>query len=297
MSQSLQSLDLVVLGCAQNCGHQINSTFQNIQHLSQHFRGTEVLILENDSTDDTVLQIQQHQRLLPQLTARSFAGLNARIPIKTERLAHLRNGAMQWLQQRQKPGDQTLVLVLDLDEVNATPWPLDSWLPALHWFLNQPTAAGLFANQLGPYYDLWALRHPQRCPVDVWQEVLNLHLQQPHLNDVALLQQAYLPWQFTLNSHGPPEAVDSAFGGLGFYKLHWLQRNRVPYSGLITRWLEQPNQSSKLVRWQVAEHVSFHSGLRQAGATLWIHPALINWNTGALPHLRPNPRGWRHLSA
>ena len=290
------NLNLTVLGCAQNCGKHIESVFKNIHQLSQRFNGSRVLILENDSTDDTIDQIRLHQHLLSNLTARSFSGLNGRIPAKTERLAHLRNGAMEWLRQQNASAHNTLVLVLDLDEVNATPWPISSWLEALQWFISQPDAAGLFANQQGPYYDLWALRHPQRCPVDVWHEVLNLHLQQPELSDEELIERAYQPWQFEINSSAGPEAVDSAFGGLGFYKLSWLQRNLQPYSGVISLWLETPGQGSKLVRWQVAEHVSFHAGLRQAGASLWIHPALINWTTAHLPELRPNPRGWRHLS-
>ena len=296
IDQRLDTFDLIVLGCAQNCGKHIENIFTNIHRLSQRFNSSQVLILENDSTDDTTDQIRLHQHLLSNLTARSFNGLNARIPAKTERLAHLRNGAIEWLKQQRTNTDETLVLVLDLDEVNATLWPIHSWLPALQWFISQPDAAGLFANQQGPYYDLWALRHPQRCPVDVWQEVLRLHLQQPELSDEELIERAYRPWQFEINSGAAPEAVDSAFGGLGFYKLSWLHRNHQPYSGLITLWLEASGQGSKLVRWQVAEHVSFHAGLRQAGASLWIHPALVNWTTAHLSELRPNPRGWRHLS-
>lgn len=296
VEKPLDTFDLAVLGCAQNCGKYINAVFQNIRCLSENFCTSQVLILENDSTDDTIEQIRLHQHLLSNLTARSFNGLNARIPAKTERLAHLRNGAMEWLKQQRTNTNDTLVMVLDLDEVNATPWPISSWLEALQWFISKPGAAGLLANQQGPYYDLWALRHPQRCPVDVWQEVLSLHLQQPELSDEELIERAYRPWQFEINTSAAPEAVDSAFGGLGFYKLSWLQRNQQPYSGLISLWLETPGQGSKLVRWQVAEHVSFHAGLRQAGASLWIHPALINWTTAHLAELRPNPRGWRHLS-
>ena len=288
--------NLIILGCAQNCGQYIHGVFQNIQRLSLHFPNTHTLILENDSTDDTISQIRLHSHLLNQVTARSFSGLNNQIPAKTERLAHLRNGAMQWLHQNHTSTENTLVLMLDLDEVNATPWPIPSWLNALEWFLSKPDAAGLFANQQGPYYDLWALRHPKRCPVDVWQEVLNLHLRQPTLSDEELIKHAYQPWQFQISSSGPPEEVDSAFGGIGFYKLSWLQQTHQPYSGLISLWLEHPEHGSKLVRWQVAEHVSFHAGLRKAGASLWIHPALINWATASLPALRPNPRGWRHLS-
>jgi hypothetical protein len=50
------------------------------------------------------------------LQAISFKGLNERIPVKTLRLAHLRNGVMDWLKQHQ--AFTATNLVLDLDNVN-----------------------------------------------------------------------------------------------------------------------------------------------------------------------------------
>ena len=296
MNPSLQSIDLVVLGCSQDCGRHIHAVFQNIQSLSGVFRSLRVLVVENDSHDGTVLEIGRNQHLLSNLTARSFTGLNEKVPIRTERLAHLRNCSIDWVLQQAFPPHDTLVMVIDMDEVNATPWNIDQWIKPLNWFINKRDAAGMFANQKGPYYDLWALRHPQRCPVDVWQEVISLHFRKPSLSDEELIQQAYLPWQCRIDPDGLPERVDSAFGGLGFYKLNWLRQNQMTYSGLISKWLDRPGQASKLIRWQVAEHVSFHAGLRAAGGSLWIHPGLINWHTDQLPNLRPNPQGWRHLS-
>ena len=41
--------------------------------------------------------------------------------------------------------------------------------------------------------------------------------------------------------------------------------------------------TSRLLRWQVAEHVSFNQGLRALGATLLISPSLINWTTATSP--------------
>ena len=296
MDSLLNTMDLVILGCSQNCGRYLHHVCQNIRALGLHFRSHQVLLLENDSQDNTIDEIRNSQYLFRNLTARSFSGLNAKIPIRTERLAHLRNCAMDWVRQRQLPTQQTLVMVIDMDEVNAMPWRVDEWIQPLSWFINKRDAAAMFANQKGPYYDLWALRHPRRCPTDVWLEVINLHLEKPFLSDEGLIQQAYLPWQFTIDPDGPAEKVDSAFGGLGFYKLSWLQQCQTSYSGLISKWLDRPGQPSKLIRWQVAEHVSLHAGLRAAGASLWIHPRLINWHTDQLPSLRPNPQAWRHLS-
>jgi hypothetical protein len=86
------------------------------------------------------------------LQAISFKGLNERIPVKTLRLAHLRNGVMDWLKQHQV--FTATNLVLDLDNVNSLQWNIDNFHRVLSWLAGIPSAAGVFANQLGPYYDL-----------------------------------------------------------------------------------------------------------------------------------------------
>ena len=234
------------------------------------------------------------------LPGREFGGVSSKIWIssglRTKRPTHLRNAVLDWIRSDPYWSPSDLVLVLDWDEVNAQPWCVTHWPELLRDFLARPQQAALFANQYGPYYDLWALRHLQRMPHDPWQQVLELHCQQPWLSDQQLIDQAYQPLQFSLHPAASPEPVESAFGGLGFYKASWLQHNRSQYCGVITRWVEPIAKPPRLLRWQVAEHVSFHAGLRALGATLWIHPALINWTTADLPSLRPNPQAWRYLS-
>ena len=134
-------------------------------------------------------------------------------------------------------------------------------------------------------------------PHDPWQQVFELHQQKPWLTDQQLIDQAYIPLQFYLDPTSSEEMVESAFGGLAFYKASWLQRNSSFYCGVISKWLDVPGLTSRLLRWQVAEHVSFNQGLRALGATLLISPSLINWTTAGLPNLRPNPKAWRYLSS
>lgn len=141
---------LWVVGLAQNC---------------KKFRSAQVLIFENDSTDHTIDVIKRQSNSNIHLQAISFKGLNERIPVKTLRLAHLRNGVMDWLKQHQ--AFTATNLVLDLDNVNSYQWNIDNYHRVLSWFAGVPSAAGVFANQLGPYYDLWALRHSVYCKDDI----------------------------------------------------------------------------------------------------------------------------------
>jgi len=288
---------LSVLGIARDCGPHLPAVFRNLETIRPLFNEFRVFLIESDSIDDTADCIRSYRRSCQGINARFLNGLDKQVPLRTERLAHLRNAALEWLRSVGGLNVDGLVMVLDLDEVNVEAWDIFSWQKVLSWFSKSKDSAAVFANQIGPYYDLWALRHPQRCPGDIWQYVFDLHCSQPTLSDQELISKAYKPRMFALSPQSPPEQVDSAFGGLGFYKTCWLRRNVATYCGLKSRWLYDSEGEINLVRWHVSEHVSFHLGLRAMGANLWIHPQLINWTTAKLPDLRPNPKAWRYMRA
>ena len=298
MSSNLPGL--WVLGCVQNGGSHLPNIFANLEKSRDFFSETNIFILENDSSDNTRLFLSQYRKQRVSLQAKAFQGLNERIPEKTVRLAALRNAGLDWIQSQgayDRPND--LVMILDLDEVNADPWDLSQFEQVLFWFLARHQAGGVFANQKGPYYDLWAFRHPVLCPHDIWWHVYQMHLRHPQWSDDECLHSGYLPWQVRFDPEDSPFVVESAFGGLGLYKASWLRKAQAPYCGEQARWLALDDGGVKLLRWQIAEHVSFHAGLRAAGASLWIYPGWINWNTQVLADrggLRPNPSSWRFLS-
>jgi hypothetical protein len=287
----------LITGCAQNCSHWLPAVLANVEQLRSLCQESRVLLLENDSNDNTVARLRAYSNSSSQVHALGFPGLNARIPIKTVRLAHLRNTALAWLEQHGGWGSIDLLVVLDLDGVNADPWDLNQLQAALQWWQRQPNAAGLFANQMGPYYDLWALRHPQLCPDDVWAAMLRRHGEQPELSDEELLEAVYEPRQFSLGRDQPPLEVESAFGGLAFYSAAWLARSRARYGGEEPLSWQGP-KGQRWLRWQCCEHVALHRQLRAVGGRLWIHPQLINWQSHRAQGLgmRPNPSGWRHLA-
>ena len=287
----------LITGCVRDCAPHLPALFRNIEALRCLFDFSEVLLLENDSRDDSVDCIRDYANASQGIYALGFPGLAEQIPIKTVRLAHLRNTALAWQQSRRSWSELDLLVVLDMDCVNAAPWDLGVMTKSLRWWWQQANSAGLFANQSGPYYDLWALRHPQYCPDDVWAALARLHGQSPGLSDLQLLDAVYTPRQFELNPQSPPLEVDSAFGGLGFYRTSWLERAEPFYCGERPLAWDGPN-GRRWWRWQCCEHVSFNQALRRMGGRLWIAPSLINWNTRLLVDqggLRPNPSSWRHL--
>jgi len=282
---------LWILGCARNCASHLPGVMKNIERLRSMFAASEVLVLENDSTDLTFAALSGYQDH-GLIRFRSIPGLENQLPARTVRLAYLRNACMNWLPVRGYQPDD-LVLVLDLDEVNAAPWCLDSFAHALAWFAGNHTAAAIFANQDGVYYDLWALRHSRLCSIDIWARQFELHACDPRWTDEDLLSTVVRPLQFSIDPASPPIRVDSAFGGLGFYKASWLQQlPHIGYTGSRCLWINDQH----LVSLQWSEHIAFHAQLNAVGGALYIHPALINWNTrhfgGSLPF---NPGYWRQL--
>ena len=288
---------LWIVGCAQNCAGALPSVLANLEGLRSRFQQSHVLVVENDSTDATQEVLRDHWDKHHHCTAMAFPGLNARIPAKTVRLAHLRNAATAWLRQQGAFLQRGLVLVLDMDEVNRAPWDPKAFADVLTWFEGKPRAAAVFANQRAPYYDLWALRHPKLCPDDLWEAVHQRKLEQGHLSDAELVGEVVASRQFVLNPKAKPVPVESAFGGLGFYKTQWLAEAPFPYCGETTRLILSDQQPPQLLRWQVAEHVAFHAGLRALGAKLWIHPHLLNGAslTASAEPIAWNPQSWRHL--
>ena len=116
------------------------------------------------------------------------------------------------------------------------------------------------ANQRGPYYDIWALRHKNWSPNDCWAQYKFLNIYDPD-TEKNIYSSVYSR-MITLPINSAWIEVDSAFGGLAIYKKELF--NIAEYVGLDEHGEE------------VCEHVHFHNRLKQHGAKLFINPQLIN---------------------
>jgi hypothetical protein len=116
------------------------------------------------------------------------------------------------------------------------------------------------ANQDGPYYDIWALRHPLWSPNDCWQELdfLRKYIKFPERALYAALQSRMIK----IPKDSEWIEVESAFGGLAIYKREAM--NESNYSAF--------DDSGKIT----CEHVPFNLGLRLKNKRILINPALIN---------------------
>ena len=246
---------IVVVGTARNCAQWIAGTIANLQEALSGFRRVQWLIVESDSDDDTPAQLQALSRRMGQFEVRHLGMLRTRLPLRTERLAYCRNTYLNELKSPEAYRDVDYVLVVDLDGLtNAlTAAGIASCWDRLDW-------DACAANQRGPYYDIWALRHTPWSPNDCWEQVRLMKA----LGVCQAEAEAASVYSRIVNI---PETADwieveSAFGGLAIYRRAAIVLGT--YNGLSSKGEE------------VCEHVALHRDLRAAGAVIFLNPRLVN---------------------
>jgi glycosyltransferase involved in cell wall biosynthesis len=254
-SDGLASLSLAVVGVARNCEANLRADIKRIQRAAEDVQTIVWLIIESDSSDETLTELQALQSEIPDFHYLSLGQLASKIPKRTERIAFCRNYYLEQLRTDPKFSHVDYVAVADLDGVNseltkgalASCWERDGWDMCA-------------ANQSGPYFDIWALRHKDWCPADCWAQYRFLNLYRSNLEE-NLWASVYSK-MITLPQEAPWIEVDSAFGGFAIYKKSVFDNGK--YIGLTAAGDE------------TCEHVSFHAALREKGFALFINPKLIN---------------------
>jgi glycosyltransferase involved in cell wall biosynthesis len=268
---------IVIAGCARDCGLHLNAIFQNIGRLSAYYADLALVVVENDSSDDTAIILKRNLIHFVRHSIVQIPELAEHIPIRTKRLAFLRNLVLDILKE-DRFNDSDYVLMIDFDEVCTDPWNIDEIESAIKYLESVSDLAACFSNCSGHYYDLWALRHPNVCPSDIWLDSFALRLATRCTVDEAFTQ-VVSPKIFQIPPSLSPFQVDSAFGGMGIYKLKALRESKGLYVGEQHLFVSSHDKST-IIRYQWCEHVPFHTSLtKQLGAKLAIFPSLITQNT------------------
>jgi len=254
---------VLVVGLVRNASGKIDGDVQRLRLALGSFGQVLWLLVESDSIDRTVEDLQQLATTVPGFRFLSLGQLQPHLPLRTQRIAHCRNAYLEALDQHADYADVDLVVMADFDGINTlvdeaavlSCWARDDWDVCT-------------ANQAGPYYDIWALRHALWSPGDCKSSYLFLvgHGVDPE----RALQATVLTRMITIPVDSPWIAVDSAFGGLGIYRRELLRGLR--YIGLAADGHE------------VCEHVSMHAQIRSRGGKIFINPAMVC--AGANEHTR-----------
>lgn len=272
-------LSIVFVGTARDSAAHLPTVLKNLDGLCSLGRPCGFVFCENDSTDGTKSILTDWGRARSGFELIQIDGLG-RLPQRTLRLEMARNVIVERIRTMPSLREADYVVAMDCDEANTMEFDLAQFSRAMAWIGGRPDVAGIFPNQTpGPYYDLWALRHPTWCPGDVWEEVLDY--QTVHrCDDASAYAATFARRIFALAPSAEPLEVQSAFGGLGIYRMSFFLKNPNPYLGQKIKAIHA-SDGRRIVRWQQCEHVHFHAGLGHIGGRLFVLPFLINGNTGS----------------
>lgn len=254
---SARKPNIVICGCCRNCEPTLPQILSELTEVSRLANRVAWIFCENDSIDKTREILQNFKNSQGNIQLCCVDNLVARLPLRTERLALMRNMYLEAIRQDSKQ-DWDILMVVDMDNVNACPMPIDAIKESIELICSNRYAA-LFANAQPIYYDIWALRHPEWCPSDCWREV--------RAHAASDKKSAVHKFVKSRQVHVAPSAdfieVDSAFGGIGLYNMSLALQSI--YIGLD----EQGDET--------CEHVAFNRRVQSLSKLpLAINPKLVN---------------------
>ena len=262
----------VVVGCVKNSAVFLPNVLLNLERLTGLYEETAFIFIENDSVDQTKSILNEWGRGKKYFKMHSFDGLDQYEKNRTVRLEIARNAYINAIRQDQILSKFDHLIIMDMDDRGAHPLSLDALSSSLTFLNEKEQHAAVFANQSVKYYDLWALRHPHLCPFDFWHEVLSQALTAK--SDQEAFDNVYAIVPKCIPVDTAPIQVESAFGGLGIYKMRFILNNKSRYIGHKYKYFGSENMVfSKL---QTCEHVSFHQGIASQGGQMFILPYLVN---------------------
>lgn len=246
---------ILVAGIVRDCATHIAPEVARVAAALRGFKQIDWLLIESDSSDGTAESLRALESRMKGFRCVSLGRLGDGIPMKTQRLALCRNAYLHEIRSNPDYSGADFVLIADFDGTNKL---ITEAAVSSCWRRNDWDVCT--ANQSGPYYDVWALRHAAWSPNDCWA-----HYRFLIRHDVSSERARDLAVHSRMIRLDPGEEwieVDSAFGGLAIYRRHALES--AEYGGV------------DVDGGQVCEHVPFHAQIRASGRKIFVNPALIN---------------------
>lgn len=267
--------NILVCGTVRNVGATFEASLNNLsRQLSTDFR-TQFFFVESDSSDNTVDVLDKVRKINADFSYITLGNLAEEIPEREERIAFCRNKYLDYIRTEiPEEGRPTFIAIIDIDFVDRlkTTEPLGEILARTKYDV-------LFANTLGNYYDIHALRAPKWSNTDPVQ--LESKLLKMGLSPRKAIWAARFKKMRKIHSCQEPIPVRSAFGGLAIYRLQALQHCN--YRARNDRGLI------------ICEHVEFHKCISKNGFRMAIEPRILvprSIEHSSLQYLRP----WIHRS-
>lgn len=280
LKNNFKNKKVIFAGCAKNCEKYLLKTLENIEFYSLLFKESYQIIIENGSSDKTREILNSNKKSNCYYL---FEDQLEEFDNRVLRLENARNIIIDKIKSDPKLIDCDLLILMDFDDIGNYQIKHENIIKSLEFLFSKNSIAGVFANQLGTYYDMWALRDEKYCKNDFWVEVLQKICLKilPHEQLTQLIcdeiKKEYIDNKtYSFNETLEPIKVNSAFGGFGIYKIINVLKNKKKYKGSQFIDLKFKDNTTKKINFQRCEHVNFNLGLVEQGYELYILPYLIN---------------------
>lgn len=269
---------VIIVGIARNVEDTLEDSLVALEKsFGSHFE-TEYFIVESDSLDSTKKVLEEIEEGALRVSHICLGNLQERIPDRISRIRFCRNEYVDFIRKNYKTREWDYVVVADLDGINSK---LNSKKVKNLVEFNQQWDV-LTCNQIGPYYDIYALRASgwveYDCLVEVGDAIRNLKKVNDSKVKIAFVTNFLLKLKLNrirknliydkmrfIPSWSNPIRVESAFGGVALYK-----------ASIFLRYDYEKDSGTS----QECEHVSLHRKIVDGNGQIFIVPSFTNcgWN-------------------
>lgn len=250
---------VLITGLARNVGDRIEGEIIRLERAFRSFEEISFFVVESDSEDTTVRELEKLQSSRGNFRFNSLGTLRFQIPDRVTRIAFCRDAYMREIRQnpRYQSYDYICIVDFDLENDSLSASGIESCFSRSDW-------CGVFANQKGAYYDIYALRSRNWSETNCWES--DRLLREEGLDPNISRHIAVYSKMRKVDIHGPWIPVESAFGGLAIYRRKCIADTNY--------------QSIEFLNSGDCEHVLFNKSLVQRNHKLFINPFLTNfsWN-------------------
>lgn len=213
-NNSIEKKSIVFVGLARDCESVIKLNIDLLLKLGNYFKDFKIIVFENDSRDDTRKILSKIK--IDNVQIIYLPSLDVKYLERTERLAYIRNiGLNEALKT-----NFDYYCPVDLDGVlttNGYEFDINGFLSNFYY---EEFWDAVFPVSHGFYYDLWALRHSQLSPDD-WMIAESKGISALGI-DIIRSREIFTR-QYDLRKMSGWLKVNSAFGGIGIYKMNCIQ--------------------------------------------------------------------------
>jgi len=245
--------EIFVSGVVRNVAEYLEKDVSRFYNALNRFDEIHWFFIESDSDDDTLKVLKKLSENYKNFNFKSLGRLRDNIKFRTERLALCRNVAMEQMIESKFYNKIDHIIMADFDGINdlICQKSFDSCFEQDFWDV-------CCANQLGPYYDIWALRHPFWSPNDCFESA---NFFKDYVGIRNSVYDNVIKRMIKIPVDSKWIQVNSAFGGVAIYK-----------KDIIKESIHVGSVNGK----EINDHVIFHEELVNKGYKIFINPKFIN---------------------